>query len=413
MTRFSRCSLAAVALHLSLFIFRADPPAPLAAQDGRSLDATINGVGISIGDSPEVIGLRLNFRDRYLRRVDGVNITIWSPHEETGVVNGIAVGLPMTGAREINGITLAPAGVVVGDRLRGLTLTLGGAGAGGRIEGITVAAAGIGSGEDVRGLSLAGVGIGTRDDLRGAAIAGIGLGVGRDLRGIGAGGIGLGVGRDLRGAGAGIIGVGVGGDMHGLVAGGIGTGIGGDARGLAAGGVGVGIGNDGVGIVVGGVGAAVGGDMLGLSIAGVGLGIGGDLMGVSLTGIGFGAGGDVKGVHVAGLGIGAGGTLQGLSLSGGGIGAPRIEGVAVALAIGTNELRGLAIAPAYFRVDEGGNTRGVNVSAFNHIRGTQRGLAIGIVNFARVLDGTQIGLLNYAANKSSWRLLPIVNHARS
>jgi hypothetical protein len=55
----------------------------------------------------------------------------------------------------------------------------------------------------------------------------------------------------------------------------------------------------------------------------------------------------------------------------------------------------------------------VNVSAFNNIRGTQQGLAIGIFNYARSLDGVQVGLLNYAGNKSHARLLPVFNYAKA
>ena len=36
---------------------------------------------ICVGDCPRVVGLRLNFRDRNLERVDGVNVTVWSPYE--------------------------------------------------------------------------------------------------------------------------------------------------------------------------------------------------------------------------------------------------------------------------------------------------------------------------------------------
>ena len=59
-----------------------------------------------------------------------------------------------------------------------------------------------------------------------------------------------------------------------------------------------------------------------------------------------------------------------------------------------------------------GSMRGLSVSAYNDIRGTQRGVTIGIYNRARILDGLQIGMLNYAGNKSHARLLPLVNYAR-
>ena len=52
--------------------------------------------GLSIGDSRRVDGLRINFRDRRMEQVNGVNITVWTPHRESrGDVNGIAIGLPI------------------------------------------------------------------------------------------------------------------------------------------------------------------------------------------------------------------------------------------------------------------------------------------------------------------------------
>jgi hypothetical protein len=141
--------------------------------------------------------------------------------------------------------------------------------------------------------------------------------------------------------------------------------------------------------------------------------VGAEVVGVPVAGRGFGAGVDVTGDQAAGLGIGAGGTLRWVSVASLGIGATEIEGLAVAPAVGARDVRGVVLAPAYFRIEEG-SARGVNVSAYNDVRGTQHGLAIGIFNYARELDGLQIGLLNYAGNKSrGTRLLPIFNYARS
>jgi hypothetical protein len=324
---------------------------PAAAQRSHSLDLTINNAGLSIGDSRRVSGLRINFRDRNMEEVNGINATIWTPYEESrGDVRGIALGIPLTGARQIDGIA---AGLF-----------------------------GVGAHETIRGIAVGGIGLGAGEDIRGIAIGGIGMGAGRDFVGLGIGGIGAGFGSDIKG--------------------------------VAIGGIGVGAGRNATGILIGGVGAGVGGDLKGLSIAGVGVGAGGKINGLTITGVGLGAGGDVTGVQIAGLGIGAGGTLKWVSLSAGGIGAPRIEGVAIASAVGGQDVRGLVVAPFYFRIANGGRVTGVNVSAFNHVTGIQQGLAIGIFNFARTLDGMQIGLLNYAGNKSrGTRLLPIVNYARA
>ncbi|MBK9408923.1 MAG: hypothetical protein IPN47_12930 [Gemmatimonadetes bacterium] len=47
----------------------------------RALNIGANKTGISIGDSREWTGLRLNFRDTRLRRAIGINATIWDPKQ--------------------------------------------------------------------------------------------------------------------------------------------------------------------------------------------------------------------------------------------------------------------------------------------------------------------------------------------
>src|SRR3954454_11578436 len=85
---------------------------PLALH-AQGLDLTVNHVGLAIGDVPRVIGLRLNYRDRRLRQVDGVNATIWTPYDNggSGVVHGLALGLPVTGAARIDGVGVGVFGV--------------------------------------------------------------------------------------------------------------------------------------------------------------------------------------------------------------------------------------------------------------------------------------------------------------
>ncbi len=57
----------------------------------RGVKLAVGDVGIGIGDVPRLDGLRLNFRDRDLNLVRGMNVTIWTPHDEAdGVVRGLA-----------------------------------------------------------------------------------------------------------------------------------------------------------------------------------------------------------------------------------------------------------------------------------------------------------------------------------
>jgi len=126
---------------------------------------------------------------------------------------------------------------------------------------------------------------------------------------------------------------------------------------------------------------------------------------------GVGVGGDARGIVIGGVGMGVGGTMEGLAVGGIGVGAPRLRGVAIGgVGVGTTDGVGLVIAPAYFKVEELGTFRGVSVSAFNDIRGEQRGLAIGLLNIAEELHGVQIGLINIARNKESLGVLPFFNY---
>jgi len=80
---------------------------------------------------------------------------------------------------------------------------------------------------------------------------------------------------------------------------------------------------------------------------------------------------------------------------------------------GGETVRGLIVAPAYFKIVEGGSFRGVSVSAFNDMRqARQHGLSIGLLNIAEELHGVQIGLINIARNKRSYSVLPLVNYHR-
>src|SRR5690349_11989792 len=95
--------------------------APRASAWAQGLDLTVNHVGIAIGDVPRVTGLRINYRDRNLEWVNGVNITIWSPYGEgSGTVRGLALGLPLTGAGRIEGVGAGILGVGADEGIRGI-----------------------------------------------------------------------------------------------------------------------------------------------------------------------------------------------------------------------------------------------------------------------------------------------------
>lgn len=64
------------------------------------------GVGISFGGLPRWTGIRANWRDRHLERIDGVNVTLGKPGENVGgSVNGLAIGL-FNPSEELHGVPI-------------------------------------------------------------------------------------------------------------------------------------------------------------------------------------------------------------------------------------------------------------------------------------------------------------------
>jgi hypothetical protein len=62
---------------------------------------------------------------------------------------------------------------------------------------------------------------------------------------------------------------------------------------------------------------------------------------------------------------------------------------------------------------QAGELRGVSLSVYNRVTGVQRGLTIGVLNYARELHGFQVGVVNVADNNRGLaRVLPVLNFHR-
>src|SRR2546423_5173570 len=128
-----------------------------------SLDLTVHDVGIGIGNSRHIDGLRLNFRDTAPFVAHGVNATIWTQSKEAAdsEVDGLALGLPATGA----------------GRVRGLALGLG-VGANETLDGIGAGVLAVGSGGGLRGVHVGGLAAGTVGGVDGLPAGGLRAGAG-------------------------------------------------------------------------------------------------------------------------------------------------------------------------------------------------------------------------------------------
>lgn len=319
--------------------------------------------GVSIGNSSEWTGIRINFRDQDVERVRGINITLWQPHNPaTGDYSGIMLGLPSTGGGNLTGIGIGLLGIAASSDM----------------SGFMVGGLGVGAGNNITGLSAGLLGLGAGNDIKGISFGGLGLGAGGDIRGFAVGGFGLAAGGSIKGATAALFGMGAGEDMAGI--------------GFA------------------GFGMGAGGRMKGVHIAGFGMGAGGDMTGVHIAGFGVGAGGDMNGVNIAGIGLGSGGTLRGLNGAIFGIGAQEIRGLNLAATMKADVIAGISVAPAFSRISSGGELRGVSLSPYHEVKGHTHGLAIGIVNYTRTLNGVQLGLVNIVTeNPNGRRMLPVLN----
>jgi len=308
---------------------------------------------LGFGNSPVFTGLRFNFKDQNVEKITGASFTIWQPKNDDGggVVNGISVGVPLSGGTsQRNGINLGIAGISANDELNGINIGGLGAGAGGSANGLNIGGIGVGAGDNLTGINLAAIGAGSGQNVSGITIAGIGVGAGEELKGINIGGIGVGSG----------------------------------------------------------------GDVKGFNFGGIGVGAGDDISGINIGGIGMGAGSSAKGINIGGVGVGAGNEVVGLNVAVVGVGAPQVKGISAAAVVGGNLVTGIALAPAWVKIgdknSDEGELRGVSVSAFNQIRGKNNGVTIGILNLSKGGKGIQIGLLNHNPdNPKGLRWLPFFN----
>ncbi len=276
-------------------------------------------------------GLRLTHRNQGHELVKGLNLTLWKPRSATsnGQVNGIAVGVPATGAARLYGLGVGIFGVAGSDALHGI--------------------------------GLGGIGL-TAGRLNGLAVGGLALHVDNHLNGIGV--------------------------TPGLTVGS------GSLRGLNLSGIGMGI----------------DGSIAGLQVGGLGLRAGGSIGGLTLGTLGVSGGEDLLGLTASGAMLHAGDLLWGIGVTGGPIVASRTQGLALGSVVVQGSGTGLVVAPLYTHTGPDGALTGLSLSTFNHVRGKQRGLTIGLFNYASELQGVQLGLFNYAGNNPRFlRFLPGLN----
>ncbi|MBD3179942.1 MAG: hypothetical protein GF417_10255, partial [Candidatus Latescibacteria bacterium] len=140
---------------------------PLSATDRRECDyhdspgclnLTINNIGVSFGNSRVTHGLRINLRDECVKRVDGVNMTLWKPgRNPDAVFRGLSLGLYGPWADEIHFLALGGVHVNANSALNGISIAGLANVSGGVMNGIFLTAGANLSRDDFSGISFGGL----------------------------------------------------------------------------------------------------------------------------------------------------------------------------------------------------------------------------------------------------------------
>lgn len=155
--------------------------------NGKALNFPARRYGISIGNSYEFTGIRINFADENVKIVHGLNVTFWLKafKNENAVVKGISFGVTPVGG------TMWP-----------INLGVLGTGAAHNLFGLTLGGLIIGSTGNIKGLSVSGLvtmADGDKSVISGVAISGIGIGANKTINGLVVGGFAVGTDGDING----------------------------------------------------------------------------------------------------------------------------------------------------------------------------------------------------------------------
>jgi hypothetical protein len=151
-----------------------------ASSNGKALNFPFKKYGISIGNSYEFTGIRINFADSAVKRINGLNVTFWLRKFKnySSAVNGISIGIiPTGGSMQLINIGILGLGTSP-KNLNGLSLGGFLIGAGGNINGFTMSGLIISADGDeskISGITIAGIGLAAAKTVNGLAIGGLGV----------------------------------------------------------------------------------------------------------------------------------------------------------------------------------------------------------------------------------------------
>jgi hypothetical protein len=150
----------------------------LSAQDtlskGKALNFPFRKYGVSIGNSYAFTGIRINFADKNVKKINGLNVTFWVDNYQpwelknqiySSSINGISFGLLPT-AGSMQPINLGLFRVAAEKNLNGLTMSGLNTRSNGNINGICISGLTSKTESTFSGIALSGIGFGAMKLLR-------------------------------------------------------------------------------------------------------------------------------------------------------------------------------------------------------------------------------------------------------
>ena len=346
---------------------------------GSSLNLTIGNSGIAFGHADRVNGIRINWKDRSFDYVNGMNLTFWIPDGKPyyGTVNGLAIGLTAPAGERLHGVAITPGAVLAEEHMIGLNAGLLALVSQGDIYGLNIGGLASVAEGSIRGASISALAIVSQGPTDGLSLAGLAT--------VSQGGLG---GISFSGLAAVSQG-----PMWGLNVAGLATVSQGDLTGFS----------------FAGLAAVTQGSVTGVTVGGLATVAQGDVSGVSLGGLAVVSQGGQYGVNLGGIALVAEDAIHGINVT---IGQLQSEQELAGLNVGLYKMESPSITGVNVGLiwTESEELRWFSVSGYNRTYDIQKGLTIGLLNYAGDLLGIQIGLFNIVkANPPLFRYLPFIN----
>ncbi|MBN2009427.1 hypothetical protein JW960_08795 [candidate division KSB1 bacterium] len=166
----------------------------------KSFNLAVKDIGFSFGNSDRFTGVRFNFSDYNIKRIDGLNITLGTPgYNAEGKIRGISLGLIRPEANDIRGVTLGGLAIFGGSQLSGINISGLATVCSGDMRWINYGTLILGAGDNLNGINISGLVTMSLGTIHGFSVGGLALVAQKEINGFNLAGIAIGTGGNIGG----------------------------------------------------------------------------------------------------------------------------------------------------------------------------------------------------------------------